>query len=72
MKKTHLIKDKKIRECLDNFYLPAKTFIKYLLENVEDFKHIKLNKPIENTCLKDLNITNANFFNYNFEYELSK
>ena len=71
MTKTHLIEDKKIKTQLDNGYLPTKDFIAYLLNNVEDFKNIKLNKNINNTCLLDLNILEAKISDYIFEYELA-
>lgn len=69
--KKHLIKDKKIKAQLDNGYLPTKDFIAYLLNNVEDFKNIKLNKNINDTCLLDLNIIEAKIFGYIFEYEIA-
>ena len=71
MKKTYLIEDETIKTQLDNGYLPTKDFIAYLLNNVEDFKNIKLNKSIEDTCLLDLNIIDAKFSGYIFEYEIA-
>ena len=71
MKKTHLIEDKTIKTQLDNGYLLTKDFIEYLLNNVEDFKNIKLNKSINNTCLLDLNIIKARISDYIFEYEMA-
>ena len=71
MRKTHLISNQKIRIQLDYGYLPTQNFIEYLLNNVEDFKNIKLNKSIENTCLLDLNIIDAKFSGYIFEYEIA-
>lgn len=71
MKKTYLIKDKTIKTQLDCGYLPTKNFIEYLLSNVEDFKNIKLSKSIEDTCLLDLNIIDAKFSGYIFEYEIA-
>ena len=71
MKKTYLIDDKTIKTQLDNGYLPTKDFIAYLLNNIEDFKNIKLNKNINDTCLLDLNIIEAKISNYLFEYEIA-
>lgn len=70
MTKLHLIKNEKIKKCLKNGYLPCMMFIEYLINNVDDFKNIKLDKDIKKVCLKDLNIKKASFFGYNFEYEL--
>lgn len=70
MRKIHLIKDKAIRTHLNTGYLPAATLINYLINNVEDFKNIKLNKDIKDVCLLDLNIIEAKMFGHNFEYEL--
>ena len=69
--KKHLIKDKKIKAQLDYGYLPTCKFIEYLLNNVEEFKNIKLNKNIKEACLLDLNIIEASFFGYIFEYEIA-
>ena len=71
MRKTHLISNQKIRIQLDNGYLPTQSFIEYLLNNVEDFKSIKLNKSIKDTCLLDLNIIDAKISGYIFEYEIA-
>ena len=71
MKKTYLIENETIKTQLDNGYLPTQNFIEYLLNNVEDFKNIKLNKSIEDNCLLDLNIIDAKFSGYIFEYELA-
>lgn len=72
MKKKHLIKGEIIKTQLDNGYLPTKDFIEYLLNNVEDFKKIKLNKNINDACLLDLNIIKARISNsYMFEYEIA-
>ena len=71
MKKTHLIEDETIKTQLDNGYLPTKDFIAYLLNSVEDFKNIKLNKNINDTCLLDLNIIKARISDYIFEYEIA-
>ena len=69
--KKHLIKDKKIKAQLDCGYLPTCKFIEYLLNNVEEFKNIKLNKNINDTCLLDLNIIEAKIYDYIFEYEIA-
>ena len=69
--KKHLIKDKKIKTQLDYGHLPTCQFIEYLLNNVDDFKNIKLNKNINDTCLLDLNIVEAKIFGYIFEYEIA-
>ena len=71
MKKTYLIEDETIKTQLDNGYLQTKDFIAYLLNNVEDFKNIKLNKNINDICLLDLNIIKAKIFDYIFEYEIA-
>lgn len=71
MKKIHLIEDKKIQSQLNCGYLPTKDFIAYLLNNVEDFKNIKLNKNINDVCLLDLNILEGKISNYIFEYEIA-
>ena len=71
MKKTYLIEDETIKTQLDNGYLLTKDFIAYLLNNVEDFKNIKLNKNINDTCLLDLKIIKAKIFDYIFEYEIA-
>ena len=71
MKKTYLIEDETIKTQLDNGYLQTKDFIAYLLNNVEDFKNIKLNKNINDTCLLDLNIIKAKISDYIFEYEIA-
>ena len=70
MMKTHLIEDEIIKTQIDNGYLSTKDFIAYLLNNVEDFKNIKLNKNINEICLLDLNIIKAKISNYIFEYEI--
>ena len=71
MKKIHLIEDETIKTQLDNGYIKTKDFIAYLLNNVEDFKNIKLNKNINDICLLDLNIIKAKISDYIFEYELA-
>ena len=71
MRKIHLIEDETIKTQLNCGYLPTKDFIAYLLNNVEDFKNIKLNKNINDTCLLDLNIIDAKISNYIFEYEIA-
>ena len=67
----HLIKDEKIKTQLNYGYLPTCKFIEYLLNNVEDFKNIELNKNINDTCLLDLNIIKAKISDYIFEYEIA-
>lgn len=69
--KKHLIKDERIKTQLDNGHLPTKDLIAYLLNNVEDFKNIKSNKNINETCLLDLNIVKARISGYIFEYEIA-
>ena len=71
MKKIHLIEDETIKTKLNYGYLPTKDFIAYLLNNVEDFKNIKLNKNINDTCLLDLNIIKAKISDFIFEYEIA-
>ena len=53
------IEDEAIKTQINYGYLPTCKFIEYLLNNVDDFKNIKLNKNINDTCLLDLNIIEA-------------
>lgn len=68
--KKHFINCPLIRNYLRVKNLPTMILIKYLLDEVEDFKNIKLNKPLSKTSLQDLNIKKAYFDGFIFCYEI--
>lgn len=70
MKKTIKIESPLIRNYLRVKNLPTMILIKYLLDEVEDFQNIKLNKAISKTSLQDLGIIKAYFDGFIFCYEL--
>jgi hypothetical protein len=70
MNKTIKIECPLIRNYLRAKNLPTMILIKYLLDEVKDFKNIKLNQAISKTSLQDLGITKAYFEGFTFCYEL--